>query len=173
MVEPVVRRLRADEVGQARELRLAALADAPEAFLRSYEQEAKEPRVFWRGRARDGAESDSVATFVAAAGARHLGTATGLWRDRRSAAELVGMWVEPGARRRGLGGALVEAVCAWAAVCGACAIELEVRAGNAHALSFYERCGFVDEGLAALASPCDLRLRRALTLADDCSPDGA
>jgi hypothetical protein len=36
MVDPVVRRLRADEVRQARELRLAALGDAPEAFLCSF-----------------------------------------------------------------------------------------------------------------------------------------
>lgn len=173
VVDPVVRRLRADEVTQVRELRLAALGDAPEAFLRSYEEEAREPPSFWRQRARDGAGSDWVATFVAAAGDRHLGTATGLWHDRHGPAELVGMWVEPGARRRGLGGNLVEAVCAWAADRGARAIELEVRTGNAPALSFYERCGFVDAGLPPLTSCCDVRLGRALALPHDPSLDGA
>jgi ribosomal protein S18 acetylase RimI-like enzyme len=83
------------------------------------------------------------------------------------------MWVEPRVRRRGLGGALVEAVCGWAADKGAGAIELEVRTGNVAALSFYERCGFVDTGLAPFVSCCDLRLRRALALRDDPSSRGA
>jgi RimJ/RimL family protein N-acetyltransferase len=173
MVDPVVRRLRANEVKQARELRLAALADAPEAFLRSYEEEANEPRSFWRRRAHDAARSDWVATFVAVAGERHLGTATGLWQDRQEPAELVGIWVEPRARRRGLGGALVEAVCEWAADGGASSIELEVRIGNVPARSFYQRCGFVDAGLPPIIPRCDLRLQRALALGDGRSPGEA
>lgn len=60
--------------------------------------------------------------------------------------ELDTMAVDPAARRRGLGQALLEAVLAWAAERGARRVGLEVRASNAAALGLYRRMGFAEEG---------------------------
>jgi [ribosomal protein S18]-alanine N-acetyltransferase len=60
--------------------------------------------------------------------------------------ELDTMAVDPGARRRGVGTALLERVLAWAAENGARRMGLEVRASNAAALMLYRRKGFAEEG---------------------------
>jgi ribosomal protein S18 acetylase RimI-like enzyme len=59
-------------------------------------------------------------------------------------AHAYGMWVDPGARRGGLGRRLLEDVTAWLRALGATEIELGVTATNRGALAFYERMGFVD-----------------------------
>jgi [ribosomal protein S18]-alanine N-acetyltransferase len=63
--------------------------------------------------------------------------------------ELDTMAVDPGARRRGMGRALLEAVLAWAAERGARRMGLEVRRSNAAALALYGRMGFAVEGRRA------------------------
>jgi [ribosomal protein S18]-alanine N-acetyltransferase len=63
--------------------------------------------------------------------------------------ELDTMAVDPGARRRGMGEALLRAVQAWAARHGARRMGLEVRAANAAALGLYRRLGFAEEGRRA------------------------
>ena len=55
--------------------------------------------------------------------------------------------VAQGARRRGVGRALFDEVLRWAAGGGAQRVQLEVRAGNATAIRFYERAGLLREGL--------------------------
>jgi len=152
------RRLEADEVDQIRALRLAALADAPEMFEASYEEEAAQPEQFWRERACRGAGDDDVATFVATSGTRHIGTATGLLPDGAPAARLVAMWVEPAARGAGVGQALVAEVCDWAALRGATSIELDVREHNRVARRLYERAGFTPAASPPSASKCELRM---------------
>ena len=142
----VVRRLRADEVGQLRELRLAALAGCPEAFDEDYAHVAAQPLEFWWERAANGAQGDTVATFVAVAGARHVATATGVVPQPDETAELVSMWVEPDRRRQGIAIALIDAVCAWASEHGAVRIELCVHDGNDAARLLYERAGFETVG---------------------------
>ncbi len=61
-------------------------------------------------------------------------------------AELENVAVLPGCRGQGLGRALVETVATWSAACGADALRLEVRAGNAPARSVYAAAGFVPSG---------------------------
>lgn len=162
MVDAMIRRLQADEVGESRAVRLAALADAPDAFQATYDEEAAQPEAFWRDRARRGAAGDTVATFVAVQGDRHIGTVTGLLGDGQGPAQLVAMWVEPAARGAGVGRALVDAVCGWAAWRGAASIELEVREHNGAARRLYERAGFTVAGPPPATSTCELRMARAL-----------
>ena len=61
---------------------------------------------------------------------------------------LWGMWVDPSARRRGLGRELVEAVAAWARHCGARRLRLAVTDCDASrpAASLYRGLGFVETG---------------------------
>jgi ribosomal-protein-alanine N-acetyltransferase len=50
------------------------------------------------------------------------------------------------ARRRGIGGMLVQTVLAWAHDQGAKEIWLEVRESNVRAIGLYQRCGFTTAG---------------------------
>ena len=52
----------------------------------------------------------------------------------------------PGRRRRGLGRALVEGLCAQARAAGLREIELEVASQNAPAIALYQGLGFVEVG---------------------------
>jgi GNAT superfamily N-acetyltransferase len=63
------------------------------------------------------------------------------------------MWVTPGARRRGAGKALVEAVSGWARNRGFEKLWLRVYAGNEPARRLYEEVGF---------RPIQLIMERAL-----------
>ena len=70
----------------------------------------------------------------------------GLFDPASRVAQLVGMFVEPGERRAGLGRGLVEAVESWARHVDAPRIELEVNPELVPAVRLYERCGFERSG---------------------------
>ncbi len=76
-----------------------------------------------------------------------VGFAVASWLRLESAAEVEGLFVERSHRRRGVGGALIEACLAWAGNAGASTVRLEVRASNAAALALYERHGFSAVGV--------------------------
>lgn len=61
--------------------------------------------------------------------------------------ELQSIIVAASARRTGLGTALLATFVEWARGHHAIRLELEVRAGNATAISFYERASFSKDGL--------------------------
>lgn len=94
-----------------RDLRLRALRDAPEAFTSSYEAERSAPANAWQRRLESAASGGS-AYFVALQDDEWIGLAG--CRIEDGVPWLVSMWVTPGARRRGAGKALVEAVSGWA-----------------------------------------------------------
>lgn len=73
-----------------------------------------------------------------------VGKVIGLGADGIGELESVG--VESGARRRGVGKALCEAVAAWCRVQDAAGLELEVRVGNQAAIELYGGMGFVAVG---------------------------
>jgi GNAT superfamily N-acetyltransferase len=142
-----VRRIRADEALPLRTLRLRALADSPLAFGSTLAREEAFPDEVWHARATEGAAGGTRVTFVAEEGDRWVGMATGLEDAPDEAGPiLVGMFVESAARRRGIGGALVEAVIAWARGRGAARLTLWVTSTNRSAIALYERCGFRPTG---------------------------
>jgi GNAT superfamily N-acetyltransferase len=142
-----VRRIRADEGLRLRALRLRALADAPTAFGSTLEREEAFGDEVWHERAATGAAGAARATYVAGDGDRWVGIATGLADDADAPdATLVGMFVEPAARGRGIGRALVEAVADWARCIGAPRLRLWVTSTNAAALALYARSGFAPTG---------------------------
>jgi len=137
-------RIRADEWPLLRELRLASLLDAPEAFGQRYENAAAEPESEWRSAARASARGDRRAWFVARMD-DGVADAIGLVQARRRPPQdclVFSMWVAPAARRAGVGAALIGAVARWARGWGGQRMVLWVFGANDGALRFYERIGF-------------------------------
>ena len=128
-----------------RELRLAALAEAPQAFGSRLAD--------WQGngdreqRWRDRLGIPGSYNVVAVLDGRPAGMASGVpAEDSGGAAELISMWVSPAARGRGLADRLVQAVEDWARQAGAGVLKLAVTEGNDSAIALYRRCGFADTG---------------------------
>lgn len=136
-----VRRIRANDWQLLRELRLASLHDAPEAFGQRYEEAGVTDDRNWAATARAASSGDRRAWFFACEGRRAVGLVQG---RRRAPGDclLFSMWVAPAARRRGTGRALVEAVSEWGRAWGAERVVLWVIASNRGAIDFYERIGF-------------------------------
>lgn len=134
----MIRRTRPEEWARLRDLRLRALADAPEAFAATLAEEETQPEAYWRERA-------AAAAFVAEEGPRWLGTATA-FEASPGAWEIVSVWVAPEARRRGIARALVEAALAHARRGGGRVVGLRVEAGNEAALRLYLKLGFREAG---------------------------
>jgi len=144
---PVIRRIRANEGALLREIRLRALADAPDAFGSTFADTAARPPRTWAERAAANSEGKDSVMCVADTGQRWVGLAGGVREpDRPRIPEVVSMWVEPGWRRCGVAGRLLETVIEWASFGGATDIRLWVTEGNAPAIRLYERQGFLFTG---------------------------
>jgi ribosomal protein S18 acetylase RimI-like enzyme len=168
----LVREITADDWELMRDVRLAALAEAPYAFGSTYAREAAFTEERWRGRI-----SERSVTFFAHADSANPGPPRTVPADpgpaglagvyvEDGAAELVSMWVRPSARGLGVGEALVEAAAAWAKARGFGVLSLWVTASNAPAVRLYERCGFSRTGesqpLPSDPAQPEIRMRRAL-----------
>jgi GNAT superfamily N-acetyltransferase len=139
----VLRELSAGDWADWRELRLAALREAPYAFgakLADW-QGTGDAEHRWRRRL-DGGSRNLLAEFDGTP----AGMASGRPPDRDGTVELISMWVAPFARGRGVGDALVTAVVRWAEEQGAQRVALRVYEGNRHAANLYRRHGFLDRG---------------------------
>jgi GNAT superfamily N-acetyltransferase len=94
-----VRQVRAAEWEELREMRLRGLADAPDAFASTLEREAAFPEDVWRQRAQGGPAST---TFIARADGLGVGIAVVIAEPVPGRMQLVGMWVDPRHRHRGI-----------------------------------------------------------------------
>jgi len=159
-----IRSVRPEEWREFRALRLRALADAPDAFGSTLAREAAEPEDSWRRRWLD----PLAVTLVADQNGHLVGMAFGRpTRDYPGIAGLFGMWVEPIARRHGIGGALVGRVADWARSMGYQQMELGVTTTNEPAVAFYEKLGFVDTGeRRALRDESDLTFQVMIATLD-------
>lgn len=138
-----IRRLTPDDAEAYRTVRLAALRDAPGAFGSTYEGEATLTEADWVGRL----ENPTRAVFAAEDDEGVVGLAVGAPDDEEPGAGfLLSMWVDPAARGRGHGDALVQAVLQWLAASGFRLVRLHVTEGNTAALELYRRNGFALSG---------------------------
>ena len=163
-----VERIRPDRWRDLRTVRLRALADTPDAFLRTLAEEEAYPDEEWQQRASERAVGDDGTTFLAFVDGEVAGVVGGFKRpEDGSTAELVAMWTAPEHRRTGVGRALVDAVAAWARDGGAARLVLWVVRGNDRALAFYEALGFhlTDEIIPLPNDPCREEQRMVLDLA--------
>jgi len=133
-----IRSLTADDWATWREVRLRALAEAPDAFgskLADWQGD-NDCEDRWRDR------FDNVAfNAVAAAIGRVVGT-IGAMHAGDGSVELISMWVAPEVRGAGVGEALIDAVMVWAESESIDTVVLAVRRRNAPAVALYERAGF-------------------------------
>lgn len=140
MARIVVRAVAADGWPTMRDVRLAALQDAPHAFGSSYQREVSFTETDWRSRIRRGANFIAYADETGPAGI------VGAFEPQPGVAELVSMWVHPRARGQGVADALVGAVLQWARAEGHHRVHLWVTETNDAARRLYERCGFAVTG---------------------------
>jgi RimJ/RimL family protein N-acetyltransferase len=157
-----VRRVAADEWQAVRAVRLESLQDpdAHLAFLDSYEDSVTRPDEFWQQRTEGAADGDAVAQFVVVdEDGRWVGTVTGLmetpgaddWEGQpvtERQVHVVGVWLHPGHRGRGLVQRAIDAVVGWARDHGAERARLYVHADNARAQAAYLTAGFTPSGLS-------------------------
>ena len=145
-----------------RDVRLAALREAPYAFGSTYAREAAFTEEQWRGRI-----SDRSVTFFAylpenpePAGLAGVYVPEGV-------ADVVSMWVRPSARGHGVGEALIGAAADWAKARDHDSLLLWVTESNAAARRLYERCDFALTGerqpLPSDPTLPEVRMRRSLS----------
>ncbi|WP_030410046.1 GNAT family N-acetyltransferase [Streptomyces sp. NRRL S-1448] len=143
--------LTADDWTVWRELRIAALTDAPEAFgsrLADWQGEGdREER--WRGRL----SIPGSRHFAAVLEGKPVGMISGVPGPDSGVVELISMWVSKDARGQGVGDQLLRAAEQWAQQTRAEALQLAVRPGNENALALYLRNGFHDTGPVGRALP--------------------
>lgn len=137
-----VRAVSAGEWQTLRDVRLAALREAPDAFGSSYAREEGFTEEDWRRRlTRPG-----VTLFACLPDAPEPAGIAGVYAGEDGLAQLVSMWVRPSARGRGAGEALVSAAADWARGHGYGTVYLWVTESNVPARKLYERCGFAPTG---------------------------
>jgi ribosomal protein S18 acetylase RimI-like enzyme len=151
-VDYEVRRIRADEWRQYRDLRLEALKDSPLAFIEQYGDSIAQADRFWRDRVDHGAAGRASCIYVAVHVGRFIGKAA-CFVEPESTAHVVGVYVTPRWRSTGVAEALLAAVLEWAREeAGAARVRLFVMTTNNRAAAFYRRIGFVPTG-ATMAYP--------------------
>lgn len=124
-----------------RDLRLAALEEAPYAFGSRLADWADATEDRWRERL----SVPRSCQVVAPLDGTPVGMAGGFLAEEPGLAQLVSMWVAPAGRGRGVGDRLMLAVEEWARGTGAHTLELSVAVGNDPAHQLYLRSGFADD----------------------------
>jgi ribosomal protein S18 acetylase RimI-like enzyme len=125
-----------------REMRLAALTEAPHAFSSTLEDWSGtgDAEDRWRERLVNvplnlNAELDGRPAGMVSA-----------THPIDGEVELISLWVAPFSRGSGVGDALVESITRWTLDQGGDRLALAVRHANLRAIAFYERQGFCDVG---------------------------
>jgi GNAT superfamily N-acetyltransferase len=134
----VVRRVAPDEWPAFREIRLAALADAPHAYLTTLTEAQAYPEQLWRDRIAANPHFLAMVDGVA------VGMTVVIAAD--NGREIVSVWVAPDARGRGVIEALMDAAVGWAGDQGDAQLGLWVVEGNERAERAYARYGFSRSG---------------------------
>jgi ribosomal protein S18 acetylase RimI-like enzyme len=141
-VEVEVVRVDASSWQVYRDVRLAMLQGAPRAFWTTYDEAAARTDEEWQ------ALVAGSSLWLAMAAGRAVGSVGAFRMPDQPPDEciLVGLWVDPSARGRGVGERLVQRVVDDATARGLSRVLLEVAHENARAVELYERMGFVATG---------------------------
>ena len=124
-----------------RDIRLASLQDAPDAFGSTFEETAARPPKIWQQQLRN------LPTFIAVVDGVDSGIVRGAPHSNNAkVAYLISLWVAPNVRGMGVGAALIDAVIDWATSAGYAQLILDVGNHNAGAIALYTRKGFKPTG---------------------------
>lgn len=156
-----IRAVRAEDWQLVRCVRLAALADAPDAFARTLEEELALPDQHWQNRTALNAAGETSCAFLALIDDVPCGYVVGVLSTPEQA-DLYAMWVAANVRRRGIGLALTQSVATWARQRGATRLSLRVVAANSGAFQLYQSTGFEPDSSAA--ESCGTRQAPALQM---------
>lgn len=129
-----------------RELRHAALLEAPGAFGSTLAEWSGEgdAESRWRARLRDVALN-----LVLVLDGVPVGMVSAVAPSADGKVELISLWIAPATRGHGVGDEAVRQVVAWASnEYPSCSLVLSVKLDNDPARRLYERHGFVDAGLS-------------------------
>jgi ribosomal protein S18 acetylase RimI-like enzyme len=144
-----VRKLARHEWRIFRDLRLRALADAPDAFARTLAEEELLTDEDWLTRLDSRADSPFDLPLVVFANSKPAGCVWGRIEPAEpEVAYLYSMWVAPEFRCLGAGRMLADAIIAWAREANARRLVLDVTDGDTPAMRLYARLGFRPTGEA-------------------------
>ena len=138
-----VRVLLADEASDFKAIRLRALSVDPQAFCSSHESESAFDEATWQSRlmsfeGRPGSvlveEIDGELLAMLGVGCTPVHGQAKIW----------GMWVDPGARRRGSARRLLGAAFDWCSRQGLTSLTLEVLPASSAAIALYRSAGFTE-----------------------------
>lgn len=146
----VVRRLRSEDAGLLRDVRLAALADSPDAFGETLHDARS---ADWFARAVDGAAFADRAVFIALAAGVPAGMVFVKCGSPPEPAFLGGMWVRPEFRRRHIGAALVQHALDFLRSADQSELSLWVTRGHDGVVRFYHGMGFQITGDTSTLRP--------------------
>ncbi|MEM7019672.1 MAG: GNAT family N-acetyltransferase [Pseudomonadota bacterium] len=136
-----IQRIKPTEWERFKILRLAALADAPDAFDSTLEMAKAWPNENWQGQAAN------IPTFIASIDNTDIGIVrVATEAPNPSDAYLISMWVSPSARGRRVGEHLVTAAIDYARGAGYSQLLLDVADNNVSAIALYARLGFEPTG---------------------------
>jgi ribosomal protein S18 acetylase RimI-like enzyme len=144
-----VRRLGPDDWEVFRQIRLAALADAPDAFGSTLEREQAFTEDDWRGRVSGPVYVVDDPEPVAVGGIF----------DNDGIGQVWGMWTDPAHRGRGHGRRILDAVTPLLPH-----VQLHVNITNGDARAVYEHYGFVGTGEVEPLRPGSEMLIELMTL---------
>lgn len=151
MSELEIRRIGAGKWRELRALRLQALRDAPLAFGSTLERENVYDEARWRRWAAEASAGVDQVGIVALGGRRWVGMAFGYVSPSeepkpQTVVWLIGVYVDPAWRGRGLARALSAEVIGWARERGVSEVHLHVADWNEAARRTYEALGFTASG---------------------------
>lgn len=143
-----VRELTSADAPVFQALRLAALLDCPSAFASSYEEEHETPIEAVAQRLVATAQRCVLGVWLGSDLCGMVGLEREQARKLAHKATLWGMFVAPGARRRGAGRQLVaHALSRAKSMSGVRQVQLGVNAANVEAIALYEAAGFAPFGV--------------------------
>lgn len=137
----VIRRLEPSDLALYRVVRLEALLHHPEAFLSAYEDEAAEPLDSYK-RMIATAPSATFGCFVGGVLVGIAGLTISPRLKLRHKGTIVGVYLQPAHRSRGLARQLIQTVIEEARQVGIVGLHLHVTVGNEAAERLYRALGF-------------------------------
>lgn len=142
-----IREIEPTDWPELKRVRLKALADSPDAFCSSYQDQVKFPDAEWQKRACSWHEDPDTGFFLVFDQSVCMGIA-GVYRnsDQESISHAYSVWIEPDLRGTGLATRLMERLEDWSRSNGMPIMEADVTDMNPQAIAFYMKIGFKETG---------------------------